>query len=188
MNNSNYKGGGEKTPETKAAIAYRKTLDSMGPIAPPLSFLEFFQTQILARWDKYEVTPAILTDWDQQVFMIFGAETAARAASQHAATSKGWKPKLAEIVKICKAIRKKDEEDKKRQAIIEREQQLAAGEGTQYAKNIKEAVVNTYRKFDARRLIREYEQNAFAKQRIDAHCPELIRAARQAVSGIKTGA
>jgi hypothetical protein len=84
-----------------------------------VGFFEFFETEVIGRFDKFKVTPVVLKDWAKQLCEKYGREIAAAAMSDYSAAASGWAPKLTQVLAIAKRLcgeQRKQERDQKEAA------------------------------------------------------------------------
>lgn len=90
------------TKEEKSRFSYLNSKAEQSIL--PDAFYEFFVTEVLGRFDKYTITPAILVDWYRQVFKKYGVDIATIAVSDHRAQIQGWQPTISKVIKIASKI------------------------------------------------------------------------------------
>lgn len=104
----------EKTPETKAGRAWARAREMLeDQMHFPDEFLEFFDIEVMGRWNKFEVSVAVVRDWHCQLYLKYGVEMVAGILSDYNAGHKGWQPKLADVVKMVNAKIKVQRTEKK---------------------------------------------------------------------------
>ncbi len=92
-------------PETKAGRAWENAREVLeDELHFPDRFLEFFDMEVMGRWNKFEVTVAVVKDWHRQLYIKFDTEMLAGVLSDYSARHKGWQPKLADVVKLASAM------------------------------------------------------------------------------------
>ncbi len=119
----------KKTPETKADRAWEWAREKLeDELHFPDKFLEFFGAEVMGRWNKFEVTVAVVKDWHRQLYLKFDTEMVAEILSDYSARHKGWQPKLAEVVTLVTArdraekaasARQKEDQAKKNEVVVQ---------------------------------------------------------------------
>ncbi|MHC5062260.1 MAG: hypothetical protein ACYTFK_14480, partial [Planctomycetota bacterium] len=79
----------------------------------PAEFLEWFEVEVLARWDKFETNPTTIRDWHNRLWTKHDKKVASLAVEQHRAQSDAWKPKFAKVVEIAKGLTRQIDERRK---------------------------------------------------------------------------
>jgi len=156
---------GSLKPEEKSRLSY---LDSKAK-CPNISgkFIEFFEREVLGRFDKYLITPALLADWNRQVWAKFGDEIATAAVSDHLAKIRSWQPTIARVIKTAKEI---VAVEKKKAAADKAAEQRADARKTQENRPIRKIKGITEwsdRMLIAARSTAQAEKNGFSLDRID---------------------
>jgi helix-turn-helix protein len=114
--------GGDNTP-TPEEISNKSYLMARGNCRGlPEPFFEFFETHVLGRWNKYEVTTAILKDWHDVVYIKNDTPDIVEAIRKHKAEHKGWQPKWDQIVKLVRATVNEKKKNEQRKQIAKQEQ------------------------------------------------------------------
>jgi len=141
-------------------------------------FIEFFEREVLGRFDKYLITPAILADWHRQVWAKFGDEITTAAVSDHLAKIRSWQPTIARVIKIAKEIAAA--EKKKAAAVKGAEQRAAARQAQQDRSKLKPTPITEWsdKMLTAARATAQVEKNGFSLDRIDR---EIKRRAAEAL-------
>ena len=113
--------GGKLKPEDACQFAFLNS-----KVESPIldyDFFDFFESEVLGRFDKITITPAILADWHDQLFEKYGSKVTTAAISEHRSIRKGWQPMFADVVAIAKRIGR--EEKKKAEGRIAAEKRAA---------------------------------------------------------------
>ena len=170
--------GNPPTPEIYAQSKYRQAKNESGELPP--EFFEWFEGEILGRWDKYGTTPAVLRDWHGRLWAKYKPDFVTEAVQAHRSESANWSPKFAEVVKIADRLRQKElaalkrEQDRK-----SRQETIARIESEK--KQPRVSLEQTHRRMSAAELLHTYETKPFDRRWIDEHYPELIEKARSEV-------
>lgn len=114
IEDNTYNTGGDNTapPEEISNISYLKARENSRERPEP--FFEFFETQVLGRWNKYEITTAILDDWHDVVYIKNDTPDIIEALRRHKAEHKGWQPKWDQVVKLVRAVTNEKTNEKKK--------------------------------------------------------------------------
>jgi len=147
----------------------------------PREFFAWFEREILGRWDKYSITPAILKDWHDCLWVKYKPEFVKEAVQTHRSESANWSPKFAEIVKLASTLRQKE------LAVLKREEYRKSKQATlarieSERKQPRVSFTDFLRRKAPKDLLYEYETNKFSRQWIDKHCPEIIEKAKSKIT------
>ncbi len=165
-------------PETKAGRAWENAREVLeDELHFPDRFLEFFDMEVMGRWNKFEVTVVVVKDWHRQLYIKFDIEMLAGVLSDYKGRHKGWQPNLADVVKLASAMvrsreaaaqqeRKElevqEKDDKPTEPVITFRQQIMSMTGFQVMARFHAG--NTFE----RTLIKEYRPDVFGKKEAKA--------------------
>ena len=162
------------SPEISAKDKYRQAKDECQDLTR--EFFEWFEREVLGRWNKYGVTPADLRDWHSSLYAKYKPEIVTESLQTHRAKSTNWAPKFAEICKLVASLRAKELAPLKREKERKlRSEVLARIESEKKQPSI--SLEKIHRALSPAELLQTYENNPFEKRWIDTHYPELIEKA-----------
>lgn len=98
-----------ETPEKKAERMFYSAKGVLTQSDPYESyfkreFFEWFESQVLTRWDKYCVNTTLLTDWLELIYTRFDEDVLLDGLRELQRRTKGWQPKISEAEKICRIL------------------------------------------------------------------------------------
>ena len=162
--NERYKGEREKqtlppSPESLAQENF-KTISACAGL--PDDFLQWFEAEVLGRFDKYILSAVELRDWHERFFLIFDEDVCIEAICSYReqCPQKKWRPDFGAIKKSAAAAHRKIE---------------LAKEATHKVKKTKhhKSIGEMYAERPIADLLEEYRRNPITRESVHRNAPEL---------------
>ncbi len=165
---NNTRGEGKPTQKSYEVIAKESFIVAKGDQTDLRDeFIEWFSVEIIARWDKYAVTEAVLRDW-YKLWRSTGEVYLQPAIETDRVRSESWKPSFSGITKHAKKLKKT------------RDDQIQYFRRSDDAKTAMEQAIpratmrEVYAEMSDEDLLTEYEKNSFIKQTIHQNAGKRI--------------
>lgn len=156
--------------EAKAKASYQATKRQLPGL--PSEFFNWFESEVLARWDKYEVNPTVLKDWHELLWTKYEDKYVAAAMAQHRqqVSNNVWRPDLCKVRKIARELLQEAQRlQRKRQAAEEKgAEEKKCQQGRKYVPDWK---------LPENKALEAYELqqgNPFVKEMFRKHRPEIV--------------
>ena len=113
-------GSYEKRAELLYLAAKKSLTETVDSLQyPEPEFFEWFEAEVMGRWDKYSVTKAVLVDWHDIIWKVYNPDTILTALRKFKTESSNWSPDIGKCRKECAKIRAADKKRAEPQKIIE---------------------------------------------------------------------